>query len=137
MFLKELTDQIIGAAIEVHRTLGPGLLEATYEACLLHELTLRGLSVERQQAFPIVYKGVQLDRGYRADLVVDRKVIVEVKAVSHLEPVHTAQLLSYLRLSGVHIGLLINFNVTRLNMGLRRVVNKAPESPPRPPRTPR
>jgi GxxExxY protein len=134
MFLEELTDQIIGAAIEVHRTLGPGLLEATYEACLFHELTLRGLSVARQKALPVVYKGVQVDCGYRVDLLVDARVIVEIKAIARLEPVHTAQLLSYLRLFGVNVGLLINFNVTQLKIGLRRLVNKAPNSPPRPPR---
>ena len=117
-----LTEQIIGAAIQVHRELGPGLLESAYEACLYHELSLHNLKVERQKAFPISYKGVMLDAGYRLDLVVESQVIVEIKAVSELLPVHEAQLLSYLKQVGGGRGLLINFNVKLLKHGLRRLV---------------
>ena len=117
-----LTEQIIGAAIQVHRELGPGLLESAYEACLCHELSLNGLKVERQKAIPISYKGIRLDAGYRLDLVVESLVIVEIKAVSELLPVHEAQLLSYLKQVDGGRGLLINFNVKLLKHGLRRLV---------------
>jgi GxxExxY protein len=117
-----LTEQIIGAAIQVHRELGPGLLESAYEACLCHELSLSGLKVERQKVIPISYKGIMLDAGYRLDLVVQDQVIVEIKAVSELLPVHEAQLLSYLKQVGGGRGLLINFNVKLLKHGLRRLV---------------
>ena len=127
MKVNELTEQIIGAAIDVHRSLGPGLLESTYEACLLHELAARELSAERQKALPVSYKGVRIDCGYRVDLLVEGEVIVELKAVSRLEPIHEAQLLSYLKLSGCHVGLLINFNVTQLRTGVRRLVNDLSE----------
>ena len=125
--LIEVTERVIGAAISVHRFLGPGLLESTYEACLAHEVSARGLRVERQKALPILYKGVQIECGYRLDLLVEGQVIVELKAVTHLEPIHEAQLLSYLRLSGCHVGLLINFHVWRLSHGLRRLVWRLPE----------
>ncbi len=125
--VNELTNEIIGAAIEVHRTLGPGLLESTYEGCLFHELTDRELYAERQKALPVVYKGFHIDCGYRIDLLVGREVIVELKAVARIEPIHEAQLLSYLKLSGCHIGLLINFNVKQLTMGIRRLVHELPE----------
>ena len=127
MNVNDVTEQIIGAAIEVHRTLGPGLLESTYEACLVHELAERKLYAERQKALPVSYKGVRIDCSYRIDLLVEREVIVEVKAVAHFEPIHEAQLLSYLKLSGCHVGLLINFNVKQLKTGLRRLVNELPE----------
>ena len=118
------TQAIIGAAIEVHRHLGPGLLEQAYEACLLSELLSRGHTAERQKALPLTYKGQQLDCGYRVDLHVDGAVIVEVKAVERLEPVHSAQLLSYLRFAACSVGLLFNFNVKWLTKdGLKRVVN--------------
>lgn len=117
-----LTEQIIGAAIQVHRELGPGLLESVYEACLCHELSLNGLKIERQKTAPISYKGIRLDAGYRLDMVVENKVIVEIKAVSELLPVHEAQLLSYLKQVGGGRGLLINFNVKLLKHGLRRLV---------------
>ena len=117
-----LTEQIIGAAIQVHRELGPGLLESAYEACLCHELSLNNLKVERQKAIPISYKGIKLDAGYRLDLVVENQVIVEIKAVSELLPVHEAQLLSYLKQVGGGRGLLINFNVKLLKHGLRRLI---------------
>jgi GxxExxY protein len=118
-----ITEQIIGAAIEVHRALGPGLLESAYEACLAFEIAQRGLKVERQKPLPLVYKQVELDCGYRLDLFVEESVIVEIKAVDQLAPIHQAQLLSYLKLSDCKVGLLINFNVKLLKNGIRRVVN--------------
>jgi GxxExxY protein len=119
--IDSLTSNIIGAAIEVHRALGPGLLESAYEACLIHELCLRRLKVEHQKPLPIFYKDVVLDCGYRLDLVVENTVIVEVKSVSCIIPVHEAQLLSYLKMSDYDVGLLINFNVRMLKEGLRRM----------------
>ena len=117
-----LTEQIIGAAIEVHRHLGPGLLESAYEACLCYELNLRTLKVERQKALPIIYKDVKLDSGYRLDLIVENEVVVEIKSVSKLLPIHEAQLLSYLKHNGGRRGLLINFNEKLLKNGLRRLI---------------
>ncbi|MFN8530039.1 MAG: GxxExxY protein [Anaerolineae bacterium] len=122
MDINALTEQIIGAAIEVHRELGPGLLESAYEACLAHELTLRGLPYERQKAIPVRYKGVEVDCGFRLDLWVDQRVIVELKAVDALNAIHKAQMLSYLRLTQCRIGLLMNFNVLQLTNGLRRII---------------
>jgi GxxExxY protein len=117
-----LTGNIIGAAIEVHRALGPGLLESAYEACLVYELRLRRLKVEAQKPLPIFYKDVMLDCGYRLDLVVEDQVIVEIKSVNEIAPIHQAQLLSYLRLyGGCTRGLLINFNVKRLVDGIQRI----------------
>ena len=127
MKVNELTETIIVAAIEVHRELGAGLLESTYEACLVFELAERGLQVEHQKALPVVYKGLRIDCGYRIDLLVEGEVIVELKAVHALDPIHEAQLLSYLKLSGRHVGLLINFNVKLLKNGVRRLVNELPE----------
>ncbi|MCD6455457.1 MAG: GxxExxY protein [Methanophagales archaeon] len=124
--LNRITEGIIGAAIEVHRDLGPGLLESAYETCLAFELVERGLKVEQQKPLPVVYREVKLDCGYRLDLLVEEAVIVEVKAVDRLAPIHKAQLLSYLRLSGCKVGLLINFNVKVLKDGIRRVVNEFP-----------
>ncbi|HMP75877.1 MAG TPA: GxxExxY protein [Kiritimatiellia bacterium] len=136
MKINEITEQIIGAAIEVHRALGPGLLESAYEASLVHELELRNARVARQVQLPLHYKSVQLDCGYRMDLVVEDLVIVEVKAVEDLLPIHEAQLLTYLRLTDLRAGLLINFNVPTLKQGVRRLVNNfmedsAPSAPPR------
>jgi GxxExxY protein len=120
---EETTQHIIAAAIEVHKKFGAGLLESAYEACLFHELTLRGLRVQRQVALPIEYKGVKLECGYRIDMVVEDAVLVELKAIDKLLPIHEAQLMTYLRLSGKRVGLLINFNVTRLVDGIvRRVI---------------
>ncbi len=119
----ELTERIIGAAIRVHRELGPGLLESAYEACMAYELADGGLTVERQKLLPVTYRGLQLDEGYRLDLLVGDTVIVELKAVSRLDPIHEAQLLSYLRLAAKPVGLLINFHVSKLTDGVRRVVN--------------
>jgi len=115
---------VIGAALEVHRQLGPGLLESAYEACLFKELVDRGLTVSRQVALPVHYKGTTVEVGYRLDLVVEGEVVVELKAVESLQPIHQAQLITYLKLSGYPIGLLINFNVPLLKDGLRRLVNK-------------
>ncbi len=112
---------MIGACIEVHRCLGPGLLESAYEACLAHELTLRRLSFERQVPLPVIYKGVQLECGYRMDFVVCQELVVELKAVERLLPVHEAQLISYLRLTRVPAGLLVNFHVEAIRRGLRRL----------------
>ena len=116
----------------MHRALGPGLLESTYEACLSRELLERGLHIERQKALPITYKGFRINGGYRIDLLVERSVIVELKAVAHLESIHEAQVHSYLRLSGCRVGLLINFNVSRLTKGVRRIVHNLPEVPSAP-----
>ena len=127
--LDRITDSIIGAAIEVHRALGPGLLESAYEACLAFELAQHGLVVEQQKPLPVVYREVKLDCGYRLDLLVEGRVIVEIKAVNRLAPIHQAQLLSYLKLSGCKVGLLINFNVEVVKDGIRRVVNDFPDSP--------
>ncbi|HLH17304.1 MAG TPA: GxxExxY protein [Bryobacteraceae bacterium] len=118
-----ITEQIIGAAIEVHRHLGPGLLESAYEQCLCFELSQLGLQFARQVDLPVSYKGVKLDCGYRLDLVVEGEVIVELKAVEELAPVHSAQLLTYLKLSGKKVGLLMNFNEPVLRRGLKRLVN--------------
>ena len=116
------TEEIIAAAIEVHRQLGPGLLESAYEECLCHELRLRKLAFRRQVELPVVYKGVNLDCGYRIDLIVHDEVLLELKAIEKILPVHEAQLLSYLRLSGLHLGLLFNFCVPTLKDGIVRRV---------------
>jgi GxxExxY protein len=117
-----VTSAIIGSAIEVHRELGPGLLESSYEACLAHELVIRGFKVIRQLAIPVSYKGISLDCGYRADLLVEEQIIVELKTVERIAPIHEAQILSYLRLSGKSVGLLINFHSYTIRQGLKRVV---------------
>ena len=122
MDLTGLTEKIIAAAMDVHRALGPGLLESAYELCLCRELILQGLAFERQKPIPIEYKGVKLDCGYRADLVVEDSVLVEIKPVEDLTPIHDAQLLSYLRLGGWNVGLIFNFNVHLLKHGIRRRV---------------
>ena len=119
----EISSKIIGAAIEVHKQLGPGLLESTYETCLAYELKQMGLDVKQQQALPVVYKEVKLDAGYRIDLLVENKVIVEIKSVEALADIHTAQLLTYLKLKDLKLGLLINFNSVRVVDGLKRIVN--------------
>jgi GxxExxY protein len=121
MNINKLTGDVIGAAIEVHKTLGPGLLESAYEECLCHELELREIPYERQKELPIQYKGVKLDCGYRLDLVVADKLVIELKACERLEPIHEAQLLTYLKLTGIKLGLLINFNVPVLKEGIRRL----------------
>jgi GxxExxY protein len=118
----ELTEKIIGAAIAVHKELGPGLLESAYEACLVYELVQRSLKVESQKPLPVSYRGVQVDCGYRIDLLIEDQIILELKSVEKIEPIHEAQLLSYLKLSGYKTGLLINFNVKLLRNGIRRFV---------------
>ena len=123
MNVNDVSGQIVDAAMKVHTFLGPGLLESAYEACLTHELRKRGLNVEVQRVLPIVYDGVEVDAGYRLDLLVEGLVIVELKAVEKIVPLHEAQLLSYLKLSGLKVGLLINFNVLRLKDGIKRMVN--------------
>ena len=120
--VNELTREVIGAAIEVHRALGPGLLESAYQQCLRRELSLRGIPFECERALPLDYKGIHCECGYRLDLLVGGAVVVEVKSVEALAPVHEAQLLTYLRLGGWHVGLLINFNVPVLKQGIRRKV---------------
>jgi GxxExxY protein len=117
LFHEELTEKIIGAAIEVHRGLGPGLLESAYEECLCHEFHLRGISFERQRPLPVEYKGVKLDCGYRLDLIVENKVILEIKCVEHVLPVHEAQLLTYLKMPGMQVGLILNFKISTLVRG--------------------
>jgi len=124
--LNQLSEAIIGAAIAVHRELGPGLLESAYEACLEYELLDRGYVVERQKALPVVYRGVNVDCGFRLDLLIESSVIIELKAVERLERVHEAQVISYLKLTGLHLGLLMNFNVTRLVDGIKRFVRDFP-----------
>ena len=128
---ESLTAQIIGAAIKVHKELGPGLLESAYEARLAHELTKSGVHIERQVALPVAYDGITLDCGYRLDLVVERQVILELKAVEKVLPIHEAQLMTYLRLARLPVGLILNFNVMRMTDGIvRRALTKSP--PPRP-----
>ncbi len=122
MDVDEITKTIIGAAIEVHKSLGPGLLESVYEECLFYELTLRELTVNRQVKLSVNYKEVQLDIGYRLDLLVENKVVVELKVVDKFMPIHDAQLLTYMKLVNCSVGLLINFNVPVLKKGLRRKV---------------
>jgi len=118
----ELTHEIIGAAIEVHKNLGPGLLESTYEECLCHELTQRGIPFERQKPVPVLYKRVKLDCGYRLDVLVADRVILELKSVESLAPIHDSIMITYLKLSGHRIGLLMNFNVQILKEGIKRLV---------------
>ena len=122
MKVNQITEAIIGAAIEVHRALGPGLLESAYEECLCHELTLRRIPFERQRPLPVEYKGLHLDCGYRLDLLVADTVVVEIKALERILPIHEAQLLTYLKLGGWKVGLLINFHVSVLKQGIRRRV---------------
>lgn len=123
MYENDLATKIIGAAIEVHRQLGPGLLESTYETCLAYELKQNGLNLQQQVALPVVYKEVKLNAGYRIDLLVENKIIIEIKSVEVLADIHTAQLLTYLKLKNLKLGLLINFNEVLLKNGLKRVLN--------------
>ncbi|MBN1521129.1 MAG: GxxExxY protein [Candidatus Aureabacteria bacterium] len=121
--INQITKEIVDSAIAVHNELGPGLLESTYEACLVYELGKKGLKVEQQKALPITYKDIKLDCGYRIDILVDEKVIIELKSVEKLEPIHKAQVLSYLKLSGYKLGLLINFNVKLIKNGICRLAS--------------
>ncbi|MBU1262059.1 GxxExxY protein [bacterium] len=122
LYNKETTDKIIASAIEVHRHLGPGLLESAYEECFCHELHLAEIPFERQKPLPLEYKGIKLNCGYRIDIVVDEKVVVELKCVDKITPVHEAQLLTYLRLSNIKVGLIINFYTDVLKNGIKRLV---------------
>lgn len=124
MEYNKLTEQIIGCAIKIHRSLGPGLLESAYQECLFFELKKSGLFVEKEKPLPLVYEEVKLDCGYRIDLLVERQVIIELKSVETLNDVHTAQVLTYLKLSNCRIGLLINFNVIQLTAGIKRLYNR-------------
>lgn len=119
---EELTGKIIGSAIEVHRELGPGLLESAYHQCLCHELTLRGLKFQREIHLPVKYKQVRLDCGYQADIIVEQKVILELKCVAEISAIHEAQILTYLKLANLKIGILLNFNVASLRDGIKRFV---------------
>lgn len=119
----ELSNIVIGEAIYVHQLLGPGLLESVYEECLIHRLVKRGLMVERQKPIPLVFEEIKLECGFRCDILVEKKVIIEVKAIESLQDIHTAQVLTYLKLTGVKLGLLMNFNVSRIKEGTKRVVN--------------
>lgn len=127
MDINKLSSKIIGAAIEVHKALGPGLLESAYEECLCYEQDLRGLSFERQKPLPVKYKGRTLDCGYRLDIVVENAIILELKSCKKIEPIHRAQLLTYLKLSGLNLGLLLNFNVALMRDGIVRIVNELEE----------
>ncbi len=122
MEFDELSNRVIGCALEVHRNLGPGLLESTYEQCLAHELKISRIPFRLQHPLPVEYKGVKLDCGYRIDLLVDHSIIVELKSVEKIMPIHQAQLLTYMKLSGISIGLLMNFNVKYLKNGIKRMV---------------
>ncbi|MCP4460782.1 MAG: GxxExxY protein [Cytophagales bacterium] len=120
----EITEKIIGAAIRVHKELGPGLLESAYQECLFYELQQTGLNVEKEKSLPLVYRNVEMDCGYRIDLFVEEDVVVELKAVKQVEDIHIAQTLTYMKLTNTEIGLLINFNVTQLTKGIKRLINK-------------
>ena len=124
MDINELSSKIIGGAIEVHKALGPGLLESAYEECMCHELNLQGFSLERQKPLPVTYKGIILDCGYRLDIVVEKMIILELKSCEKIEPIHKAQLLTYLKLAGLNLGLLLNFNVPVMRDGIVRIVNE-------------
>ena len=127
MDINKLSSRIIGAAIEVHKALGPGLLESAYEECICHELSIGGLSLERQKPLAVRYKGINLDCGYRLDVVVEDAIILELKSCEKIMPIHKAQLLTYLKLSGFKLGLLLNFNVTLMREGIVRIVNELEE----------
>ena len=127
MDINKLSGEIIGAAIEVHKALGPGLLESAYEECICHELSIGGLSLERQKPLAVRYKGINLDCGYRLEVVVENAIILELKSFEKIEPIHKAQLLTYLKLSGFKLGLLLNFNVILMRDGIVRIVNKLEE----------
>lgn len=122
MLFEDLSKKIIGAAIEVHKMLGPGMLESAYEECLCYELKLRDLNYERQVPVPIIYKEIKLECGYRIDIIVENKIVLELKSIECFNPVHEAQILTYMRFAEKRLGLLINFNVTKLTSGLKRYI---------------
>ncbi len=126
--INQLTQQIIGAAIEVHREKGPGLLESAYEACFAHELELQNLRISRQVSVPVIYKGITIESGFRVDLIIENRVLVELKAIEAVLPVHKAQVLSYIWETGHPLGLLINFHAPRLVDGITRIVNDRPQA---------
>ncbi|SRX75611.1 GxxExxY protein [Aequorivita antarctica] len=119
----ELSSKIIGACIEVHKQLGPGLLESTYEVCLAHELRTLGLEFKQQVPLPVIYKGIKLNAGYRIDMIVEESIIIEIKSIEVLAPIHTAQILTYLKLKDLKLGLLINFNSVKVVDGIKRIIN--------------
>ncbi|TXD72477.1 GxxExxY protein [Aequorivita antarctica] len=119
----ELSSKIIGACIEVHKQLGPGLLESTYEVCLAHELRTLGLEFKQQVPLPVIYKGIKLNAGYRIDMIVEESIIIEIKSIEVLAPIHTAQILTYLKLKDIKLGLLINFNSVKVVDGIKRIIN--------------
>ena len=125
--INKISSTIIGSAIEVHKALGPGLLESAYEECLCHELSLRNLGFERQKPLPLSYKGKSLDCGYRLDVVVENAILLELKSCEKIEPIHRAQLITYLKLANIHLGLLLNFNVPKMREGIVRIVNNFKE----------
>jgi GxxExxY protein len=127
MDINQLSSKIIGAAIQVHKALGPGLLESAYEECICHELSSQSSSIERQKPLAINYKGIKLDCGYRLDIVVENTIILELKSCEKIEPIHKAQLLTYLKLSGLNLGLILNFNVPVMRDGIVRIVNELKE----------
>jgi len=127
MDINQLSSKIIGAAIQVHKALGPGLLESAYEECICYELSYQGFSFERQKPLAINYKGIKLDCGYRLDIVVENAIILELKSCEKIEPIHKAQLLTYLKLSGLNLGLILNFNVPVMRDGIVRIVNELKE----------
>ncbi len=127
MDINQLSSKIIGAAIQVHKALGPGLLESAYEECICYELSYQGFSIERQKPLAINYKGIKLDCGYRLDIVVENTIILELKSCKKIEPIHKAQLLTYLKLSGLNLGLILNFNVSVMRDGIVRIVNELKE----------
>ena len=127
MNINELSKRIVGSAIEAHKVLGPGLLESAYEECLCHELHLHNLSFERQQPLPVKYKDIQLDCGYKLDVLVEEVIILELKSCERISPIHKAQLLTYLKLTGLNVGLLLNFNAVVMRDGIVRLVNKLKE----------
>ena len=122
MELNDISYKIIGCVYKVHSELGPGLLESTYEVCLEHELIKAGLIVERQKALPVVYDGIKLEAGYRIDLLVEKQIILELKAVTEVAPIHQAQVMTYLKLSGLKLGILLNFNVQDMKKGIKRII---------------
>jgi GxxExxY protein len=132
--INAITDRIIGACIDVHKELGPGLLESAYEECVCHLLSIAGMPFERQVSVPVQFRGIRLDCGYRLDIVAARTVVVELKAIERIAPVHEAQVLTYLKLSGYPVGLLVNFNVPVLKAGIRRIIHQPQQTISAPPR---
>ena len=122
MKLNDLSYQILGCAFKVHTNLGPGLLESAYETCMVHELIKKGFNVERQKILPLIYDGLKLDAGYRIDIIVNNRVLLEIKSVSEVAPIHTAQVITYLKLSGIQLGLLLNFNLKDMKDGIHRII---------------